>query len=729
MIKFISSKIPRMYDVSLPNFVPLQEGKYEGAKVRLHVKIPAGQVNYDLLLEAKRKKAEELYQGATILIVPDFEEEARAETIPVNASDLDKIQAYVEQTVPEPLQEELSALVTYLEYVLRRASVGGRFGKNNQTQGVKFNRVDGKDILGFERVSFSFAQDGIRLVLGKNLDNGGSNGSGKSGLLQLIRIALYGSTTKGQQHDALVRRHADGTATSFVRLLLTDRENRRIECFRSRRPVSLKLSIDGRDFSSGNSQKRTGVSTQELVERSAGLTQDMFDHSVIIDQKLLHLADSFLSGTDKEKKELLDAFLGTERFLQAGKKIRESLIRCSAESENIQTLVRHTQDLKQVVEDQLNSAVRDSQQVRNELLKEIQTRKELLKKLNYQKGEVATLSKELAIVVRKNEHTWNEATGIDAQVAENHVLCAQIEKKISNLVKRKSGETCETCGQVITEKHVKGCLQDLQKQLLPLKQQSVRLREKQSVSWNAREALRIREYELRQKLQIAESKRNKHNQLCTEIQLFQKRDSQIKDVGVIKLQKKIRCFDYLLKLYSQAVTACAHRKNFLTYCESVFSRTGLVNFLYEQLCTPLNKAAKYYSEIFTNGVIQLRFSPQTTRKSGDVVNEFNVEVINSQGGENLIDQSRGEEQLAALMCVLCLREIGPQTNLLILDEPTEGLDVINARRFAQGLIQLQKKFPVILIATHNSNIIASFKESDAVTVIKEKGVSRIEGAL
>ena len=192
-----------------------------------------------------------------------------------------------------------------------------------------------------------------------------------------------------------------------------------------------------------------------------------------------------------------------------------------------------------------------------------------------------------------------------------------------------------------------------------------------------------------------------------------------------KIQKQIAEFQKRIVHFKAALEAICEHENFLEYCETVLSRKGLVNFLYEQVCGTLNQSARDYAEMFTGSVIQLRFSPITQRKSGEIVNEFSIEVVNTQGGESKTDQSRGEEQLAALMCVLCLRDIGPRSNLLILDEPTEGLDAVNSRRFADGLNGLQKKFPCILLATHNPDIKARFSEERQIRVVKKNRVAEV----
>jgi DNA repair exonuclease SbcCD ATPase subunit len=182
-----------------------------------------------------------------------------------------------------------------------------------------------------------------------------------------------------------------------------------------------------------------------------------------------------------------------------------------------------------------------------------------------------------------------------------------------------------------------------------------------------------------------------------------------------------------IQIFRQAGRCLEGRLERLNFCEQVLSREGLVNYLYGSLCERLNPAAEKYSRMFCDGLLTLRFTPYTTRKDGRIVNEFDVQIVNVQGGEGRKDQSRGEEQIASLVCILALRSVGPSSNLLILDEPAEGLEPVNAARLAEGIERLSREIPVILLATHNESLKARFSGGESIRLEKRGGVSRIVG--
>ncbi len=157
----------------------------------------------------------------------------------------------------------------------------------------------------------------------------------------------------------------------------------------------------------------------------------------------------------------------------------------------------------------------------------------------------------------------------------------------------------------------------------------------------------------------------------------------------------------------------------LDYGEKVFARNGLPAYLNAQICPQLNEAAQQYSELFAQNEIQVLFAV-------DEEGRMDVQVVNAHGGETVQDQSEGELKMASLITSFAVRSIAPKTNLLVLDEPGDGLDAISARHFARGLKSVVDKFGTILLTSHNPNILGELSSERAIKIIKENGVSRIE---
>lgn len=718
-LKFIPSRVPLFYDESLPGFTP--PISWEGAKVRVKVKVKPFDPHFSDLVNSIRSKAEKKYPGATILVVPEFEEPEQKDIQKlVTASDTDKVSIYVAKTVPEALSSQTGRLIAYL--VARLQKVTGSVPSAGRE--IQFQSVSAEDILSFKKVRLDFSRPGVRLVQGRNEDwEDASNGSGKTNLLSLLRVGLFGETSKGQACDELIRRESNEKTPSCVVVRYKNTRGQECRIFRCRKPARLQWMVEDHDRSSGAGKKRTGISTQELIEKSVGMSAGVFDHSVLIDQKLLHMARSFLYGTDKTRKNLLDEFLFTERFVQAGELVRRDKMRIELEISEVEHQLSQVQVFLSQYKSQLSEI--QSNPHRKELQAEYARVKKALDRLPVPSKSPVQLHQEKEILENVEEEVEKIQRQYDSRGGELRATENQLQEAIRkiSLVKDKK---CPTCGQVMNSRkaEVQGNALRLELEQLHVfqaKHEVIQRRQEAKIKNLSKQLVAVRWAE-----QEAESLVQKRYSLQARLQdLRQAIKSDPTEELVQGLRKLIYQRKRLQKIFSVAKRALNAELAFLSYGEKVMSRSGIVNFLYAQACSPLNAVARKYAELFTGGVLQLRFSAKRQLKSGELVQEFDVQVINVQGGEATQDQSRGEEQLAAFMCVLCLRTLGPRTDVLILDEPTEGLDPVNSQRFAKGLLALEEEIPSILLASHNEYLKARFADTDGLLVVKEKGISRL----
>ena len=154
---------------------------------------------------------------------------------------------------------------------------------------------------------------------------------------------------------------------------------------------------------------------------------------------------------------------------------------------------------------------------------------------------------------------------------------------------------------------------------------------------------------------------------------------------------------------------------FLKTAESILSRDGLPAYMSQLLCPRLNKFSRHFSELFSDGEIQVRFGMED--------GEVQTEIINPHGGAELQDQSSGEGRIAALITSFALREAAPKTNVLILDEPGDALDSENAKSFAAGIRLLNQDG--IILMTHNVHLESALAGERQVVVEKLDGKSRV----
>jgi DNA repair exonuclease SbcCD ATPase subunit len=183
------------------------------------------------------------------------------------------------------------------------------------------------------------------------------------------------------------------------------------------------------------------------------------------------------------------------------------------------------------------------------------------------------------------------------------------------------------------------------------------------------------------------------------------------------LRAKLKRFRKEKAIHEAAFELGKAEMEFLRFCISVLNKDGLPVFLMGQILPRLSKLARYYSNLFSGGDISLQF--------GLVDEDVDVQIVNETGGEFIGDQSQGELRLASLICSFALRDLMSPCDVLIADEPGEGLDEPTARQFAKGLRNCSKRFPTILATTHNVHILSELSDQEQTIITKEGGVSSV----
>jgi DNA repair exonuclease SbcCD ATPase subunit len=170
-------------------------------------------------------------------------------------------------------------------------------------------------------------------------------------------------------------------------------------------------------------------------------------------------------------------------------------------------------------------------------------------------------------------------------------------------------------------------------------------------------------------------------------------------------------------VHERANLAWLEEVQFLETCVKVVGRDGLPAYLCSVVAPALNSAASKYSEIFSEGEIGIQFEIS----GGDI----DVRVCNLHGGKSIKDQSAGEMRLAGLITALAFRDALVPHNLLVMDEPTEGLDASNARAFAQGLSSVIERFKHVIVISHSPYVLSELEPDRHWEVTKKDGISTL----
>lgn len=514
--------------------------------------------------------------------------------------------------------------------------------------------------------------------------------SGKSSLLSSVPVALFGTTFKGQSFDAWTQRGNE--EPSKVELGFTTGDGRSIRVLRSRNPTATRVWVNDQEISSGS--KSTDVGKQ--IQNICGFSWDTFASTVYLDQAEV---GAFLSGTPKQKQELIAQLQNLERFSLALDRVKFEYRRQDALAAEV------TFDI-----DTLHDRILDKK--RNNVAVE---------ELQRVKIELAAAEKRIQAIKVPEKPSSKEYGALQAKAGELSESLGKWRTKASSLSKEiasleKLGGKCPQCQQSVDKKiivsHIRVKNEELSK--------AEALAESTWVEYDAATNLvdkKQAEYMTRLN-QWHKIGNEFQNAAASKERLLVEQERWTQKAALVEKQET--ALGDKLNLMQQWLAILLEDNLFLKQAVNILSRDGLPAYMSRLIYPKLNKAAKYFSELFSSGQIQVRFTL--------VEGEIDAEILNPYGGATLKDQSAGERRIAALIASFALREVGVKSNILILDEPADGLDATNARAFAEGVKKLKSQYTTVFLVTHNQTMQAELSDENQIVVVKEGGISSVQTA-
>ena len=177
---------------------------------------------------------------------------------------------------------------------------------------MNFTGLKAFNFLSYKSLSFDF-EEGLTLISGKNVDQGTSNGSGKSAIFDALCFCLFGKTARPIKVDELIFR---GQSKMVVSVDILDGD-RKISIERSRNPNSVTLLVDGVKH---DAQDVSAV--QREINTILGVDYALFLNSVYFAQVK---SGQFLAANDEDKKGILINILGLDVFEKAYRGVHEDL--------------------------------------------------------------------------------------------------------------------------------------------------------------------------------------------------------------------------------------------------------------------------------------------------------------------------------------------------------------------------------------------------------------------
>ena len=177
---------------------------------------------------------------------------------------------------------------------------------------MKIEKISIQNFYSFKNAKINFNNySGLTVIKGKNKDTGGSNGSGKSALVEALYFGLTGKTIRKSTEDSLVNNQAKKHCV--VELFLTH-NNEEVKIIRQKKPTKLEFFI-GKD----NRTKETVGATQTEIESFLNI-----NHKVLLASMFFGQSNdvNFLECTADDKRTIIRNFLDLEDTFKMRDKIR-----------------------------------------------------------------------------------------------------------------------------------------------------------------------------------------------------------------------------------------------------------------------------------------------------------------------------------------------------------------------------------------------------------------------
>lgn len=601
------------------------------------------------------------------------------------------------------------------------------------------------DFLSHQKSNINLENQGLVLIAGRNADQGGSSGAGKSTIAEGILFALFGVTARGLKSDSVIRSGQGGCRVT----LRGRKDDTDFSVTRTRGPAALHFEISGND-QSGASLK----ATQEKIETFLGADFNTFVSTIIFPQRTLGIAALPAS----EQRELLGRILDLDRFEDAFERVklyRNTVYKELDKLKNQQTVLNSQLAAEESHLDQLLSAKADfsaDKAARIARAKEQVAKISNLPTLEFNPLELQELEAEDPFYAHQRV------------LAEQAMQGKQYAKAASELANRRgrlqgqlgalrepqdqSESICNACGQELppealhraleAQKHhlidylaqtenIKAALAEIQDQERALNAQKALADQAITDKLRSVRALVERVSELRA---IDLDIKARANQLLAAQANLEEEQSRVwtADAAISLTEAKINKVKEQIPEIKAKTDEMEQELHYVDFWHNGFGNQGIRHFYLATITPFLSERASYYLSELTNGQGQVQISTQRETKQGNMSEAIHIEASVGNSG-TYEGASGGEKQRISIALLFALSELMAtraklKVNILFLDEPFESLgpddvgQVINLLRK-----ELTRYKDSVFVITHNESLASEFES--VITVEKSDGISRI----
>tara|TARA_R110002012_G_scaffold56933_4_gene146342 strand:- start:23423 stop:25009 length:1587 start_codon:yes stop_codon:yes gene_type:complete len=438
---------------------------------------------------------------------------------------------------------------------------------------MKINKVEVSNFYSIKDATINFDKfKGIVLVKGKNKDTGGSNGAGKSAVIESVVWGLFGKTIRKSTEEALINLYSKKACS--VRITV----DKDVVIERGKKPTYLKFFVGGEERTQDNA-----LATQKAIEEHLKTNYKVFLASTVFGQQN---NIEFISATPEDKRTIIKNFLNMDSVFE----LRDSVKQLKSKAS--QTIKKQT------------AIIAEHQKSLDSFDKKLLSLSKL-KEAVEGKYDEATLALSLdEVVSTERDNAALERTKVSIRTKMN-----EVDKKVLALKKRlknpAESEPCDKCGQPITTPyHPKRIQVEIQEQLDLM---------------TACEEHRDECISKQKELPITSTEYHKiieYNQLKKETETFEDLKTETKE--------KIQEAHDIKQEYNSEY-------EIMRFWEKAFSEAGLVKYIIRNILTYFNGKTNFYLSHLSKGKFFIEFDQEL--KETVLHNGQEINYISLSGGE------------------------------------------------------------------------------------------------